>query len=96
MALLIIIPLVLIYILSIIFIHLYYRVKFIEHYTKSKSNYSYRKFKPTLNGFYSWANDNDDVEIHPFFFWVPVINTLAIILLFLFLIMKKIGNIKFI
>lgn len=97
MTLLIIIPLILIYILSIIFIHLYYRIKFIEYCKKHAKNYSYgHYYEPTLAGFYNWVYQDDDVEIYPFFFWVPLINTIAIICIILYLIAKKIGNIKFI
>lgn len=95
---LLIIPLVLIYILSVIFVHLYYRREFIKYRIKRDKSrrYATKYYEPTLNGFYNWACECDEVEVHPFFFWCPVVNTIAVFYFVFYFLTKKIGNIRFI
>lgn len=95
---LIIIVLILIYIISVIFLHLYYRTKFIEYYKNRIENrpYGATYYEPTLNGFYNWLCDSD-ISYPIVFLWIPFVNTICVICIIIYVVFRKIGSsIKFI
>lgn len=89
-----IILLILIYILSVVFVHLYYRIQWIKYLEKNRD--IEKNPDKTLNGFYTWIENSNSTTVCTAVFWIPGFNTITAFCLVSYLIVKKIGNIKFV
>lgn len=90
-----------IYILSIVFLHLWYRSMWIEYLTTYNSNIPLKRDKfgsidTSLNAFYYWVDRESDVLTCSFLIYTPLFNTINAFIVIIVYLCDKIKTIKFV